>query len=141
MTEKESWFCELNKTAQILLRINEALIILDAKRVTVEEKMISSSFHQLSITLSKIIACSEKMIGEDSESRINGHLIEELRILNAETLEALDDFLKAARYDLNFLEQYYEHKFLERLHTDFLFVERAGKINDALESIASINKI
>lgn len=119
---------------KIAVRIEEVFTVLDAKRVTLEEKMIRYYFYSLSTICSEMVTRFDEEIQGKDLRKNHAILLREARKLAEEILGSIGDFLKAAHYDLNYLEQYYEHKFLELLENDLLFIERARKINDELAS-------
>jgi len=114
----------LGATRQIgraLNLISEALQILLEKRTTLEEKMIRSYFLELLPVQNSIAGCLIAKLGKSAEnpqgSEIESEIIAELTTLNDAIIEAVESFLKAARYDLNYLEQYFEHSFYAELQS------------------------
>lgn len=126
------WQLKTKQFAQALSLIAEALILLSEKRETLEEKLIKTYFARLSICCS---SCLEKTI-RLSQGRSAPGLTppgEELEPLLEELLTALQESLKVVRYDFNFLEQYYEHAFFQKLENEYLFLERLGQVSSQLD--------
>jgi hypothetical protein len=99
-----------------LALIAESLQILLEKRTTLEEKMIRSYFLDLLPVQNSIAGyLIAKVRDNETHPEIDSNVISELTTLNEAIIEAMESFLKAARYDLNYLEQYFEHSFCEEL--------------------------
>jgi hypothetical protein len=122
----------LLKSSIIIKKISDALAILIDKRETLEEKMIRTYFLKLASTQGHI---SEQILAslEAKETRISQEAISELAALSDRILTVLEDFLKAARYDLNYLEQYFEHGFASHLQSSNL-LEDSLKLFAYMES-------
>jgi hypothetical protein len=102
--------------------ITETLVILNGKRETLEEKMIKTIFYKLANALSESIkvinlCCLEEKFPQHEKVVAASNLFEEIRL-------SVSELLKIVRYDLNFLEQYFEYDYCAKLHSEQHFVER-----------------
>lgn len=122
----------LLKCGIVIKKISEALSILIDKRVTLEEKMIKSYFLKLASAQGHI---SEQLLTvlAQNEPAIKKETLTELVRIADEVNDRLEKFLKAARYDLNYLEQYFEHQFASEL-------ERSHLLEDSLKVFASLTE-
>jgi hypothetical protein len=103
-----------------------------------EEKMIKSIFHKLANALSKAIevvnsACVETKFPQHETVVEASNLFEEIRL-------SVSELLKICRYDLNFLEQYFEYDYCAKLHSELRFVERAEEASIGLSKSLSKNQ-
>jgi len=123
----------LLKCSIVIKKISEALSILIDKRVTLEEKMIKSYFLRLASAQGHI---SEQLLTvlAQNEPAIKKETLTELVRIADEVNDRLEEFLKAARYDLNYLEQYFEHRFASEL-------ERSHLLEDSLKVFASLTEV
>jgi hypothetical protein len=123
----------LLKYGIVIKKISEALSILIDKRVTLEEKMIKSYFLKLASALGRI---SEQLLTvlAAQEASIESETLTKLVRIADEVNDKLEAFLKAARYDLNYLEQYFEHQFASEL-------ERSHLLEDSLKVFASLTEV
>ncbi len=140
----------LDHNLNVVIKINEAISRLTEKRVTLEEKMIRIYFHKFAASLVRCGACFHDLLAEaygDSSTRHEQKtqmIVERATVLlsHANRLDELlraseliiDDLIKILRYDLNFLEQYYEYGFYNKLTNECDFLNRS---QDLLESIAT----
>jgi hypothetical protein len=141
----------LDHCLALTTKINEIISRLTEKRVTLEEKMIRTYFHQFAANLVSCAASMHQSLANaygDGTTRheqktqaivtLAGELLSHSNALE-EILEAseviVDDLLKILRYDLNFLEQYYEYGLYTKLTNDCDFV---AKSNELLQSINNI---
>jgi len=122
----------LLKCGMVIKKISEALSILIDKRATLEEKMIKSYFLKLASAQGRI---SEQLLQvlPWPEPQIKNETLTELIRIADEIDGKLEAFLKAAHYDLNYLEQYFEHQFASEL-------ERSQLLEDSLKVFASLTK-
>lgn len=115
---------------EIILLVDEVTAGLATKRVTLEEKMIVNYLKELS---TKALEANEVLqnsnIGSASESC---HVLPELQELAFETKESLRDLLKIINFNLNFLEQYFEHEYYESLLYEKRYVARMDAVLQAL---------
>jgi hypothetical protein len=116
----------LLKCSNVINNIAQALKILLAKRATIEEKMITLYFGQLASSQAQILSQICRLILEPDSS----HVLVAVKPVSelADSLNVtLTKFLKAATYDLNYLEQYFEHGFYDMLSgSKFLEESRAS---------------
>jgi hypothetical protein len=107
----------LRQCSQAVENIAEALQILLEKRSTLEEKAICAYLLEIAQLQA---AVSSQLIGVLRQSNAELAESELLRLtdLNESLLENLAGFLKAAKYDFNYLEQYFEHDFYEQLEAE-----------------------
>ena len=134
------WMPELNNLARLQIEIGLALSGLSEKRVTLEEKMIRMHLHQLSALLAQVTQEAHQMLASHYDANPSTTL-DELRVLNVEVQDVVADLLKIIRYNLNFLEQYYEYDYYSRLQNDHKFVDRTEKIVlDLKNAVANAGK-
>ena len=129
-----------DKNLSLVKKIHEVIGRFAEKRVTLEEKMIRSYFHGLACQLMQINARIHERLGENytkpSQSALNTSELSLWHKAIEEGLKALrqalkplenqqtqltvqlDEILKVLAYDLNFMEQYFEHGFYSRLSND-----------------------
>jgi hypothetical protein len=103
------------QTSELLGKISELLRLLLEKRITLEEKMIRNYYLQLAQTHSDILKSLFFCILNPDKTIVESKIIAELTEVNEKILVGVDDFLRAARHNLNYLEQYFEHDFNEGL--------------------------
>lgn len=108
---------DLNKIIGMVDDITDAL---SSKRVTLEEKMIVNYLKDLS---TKSLSCLELLGKNGSESHLD-EVLANLQELVFEIKASLTEFLKIINYNLNFLEQYFEHEYYEGLVYESKFCER-----------------
>jgi hypothetical protein len=119
------------QSSQLLGKISDSLQLLLEKRITLEEKMIRNYYLQLAQTHSEILRELFFCILNPDQTLVESKIIAELTEVNEKILQRLDDFLKAANHNLNFLEQYFEHEFCEELDRSNL-IHRSKALLDAL---------
>ena len=117
------WLGEARFTARVLSDIDDALSILATKRTTLEEKIISQEMHALAAKLCLILNSIHSRLGENKSPRED--LLEKLRTLNFQVHETVEALLKALRYNLNFVEQYFEYNFAARLTNEWKYTAEA----------------
>jgi hypothetical protein len=120
----------LLKCSIVIKKISEALSILIEKRTTLEEKLIKSYFLKLASVQGRISEQLLTLLAANAPSIREETLAELVRIVD-DVNSRLDQFLKAARYNLNYLEQYFEHQFASEL-------ERSLLLEDSLKVFASL---
>src|SRR5260221_9895424 len=98
----------LVKSNAVINKVSNALLILMRKRATLEEKLIKSYFLKLAKAQAKIIEWALSDLAKE-EGGTGQDTYVQLASLNNKILSALAEFLTAARYNLNYLEQYFEH--------------------------------
>lgn len=107
--------------------ILDALLKLKDKRITLEEKMITRYLHYWSASLLKLLAVVHEDLAVGKGS-LNKEEATSFISLNQSMLEALFELHKAIDYDLNYLEQYFEHGFFLRLEQELRFPERLTEL-------------
>jgi len=118
-----SWLGEVFRLSKAVEIMSECLARLADKRETLEEKMIKSYLHRLSISCCICIEKIHQRFLDDSGSLQEAP--EELwTALTEQLVVSLTDFVKIVRYNLNFLEQYYEYDFHLKLISEWRFQER-----------------
>lgn len=134
----------LDHCFSLATKINEIVSRMTEKRVTLEEKMIRTYFHQLAANLVSCAAAIHQSLAnaygdgttrhEQKTQAIVALASELLNLSNAleELLAAseviVDDLLKILRYDLNFLEQYYEYGLYTKLTNECDFVSQSQEL-------------
>lgn len=131
-----AWMPELNNLASLQIEISYALTGLSEKRVTLEEKMIRMHLHQLSALFGRVAEEAHQMLASHYDANAETAL-DELRALSIEVQNVVADLLKIIRYNLNFLEQYYEYDYYSRLQNEHKFVDRTQKIVDNLHAVVA----
>jgi hypothetical protein len=129
-----AWLAEVKQLAEAIGMMSEVIEALSEKRETLEEKMIKTYFHKFSISCCVCIQ-NVHQIFQRNPLALAGQSIEILHALNQELGAALRELLKIVRYNLNFLEQYFEYDFNAKLHNDFLFQERLEQVLDQLGAL------
>ncbi len=133
---KEALVCVEELLAVISL-IDQSVLAIQDKRVTLEEKMIRSYLHELASEICDVTRSIHMSLAREVSSRsfdIEKHCVEQLKSMAAEMTSVLADFHKIAVYDWNFLEQYYEHSFLGKLRYEHSFVERMQVLKASLQA-------
>jgi hypothetical protein len=126
------WLGETRYTTALIVDITDCLALLATKRVTLEEKMIRQELHTLVSNYGGIIneVHSRLAIGAEPEW---AHL-ERLRTMNFRVREEVATFLKALRYNFNYVEQYFEFDFCAKLREECGFSTEAAEILHQLRS-------
>lgn len=130
-TLAEACLAEVRRIAALLDKIAEALLVLGAKRATLEEKSISAYLRAMAARCGPIIGqlCAPGSAGD----RLLSHdILMELSNVTRDATQALDDLLRAARYDANYLEQYFEYDFNARLTHEYRFLDQLERISSLL---------
>ena len=125
------WLPELNMLTKIIDTIGQALADLSEKRVTLEEKMIRAHLHQVSAQCADIIREAHLVLSSHSDA-IALPALDGLPEMTSEILAVVSDLLKTVRYNLNYLEQYYEYDFNLRLENEYHFVERLKVVGESM---------
>jgi hypothetical protein len=135
--ETQSAMERASQLAEVISKVGEAVLILNDKRVTLEEKMIRMHLHDIASAAATIVGSLHVLTRggayPDKQDLTN------LESVSAEVIGSLDELLKMARYDLNFLEQYFEHGYYQKLRYEKCFVERLQLIQAKLsERLATV---
>lgn len=104
------------ESANIIVLIDESLLLLSQKRVTLEEKAIAAYFHKLVQSYAGII--TELHVSMSSTQKTENTTIEvlaRLRTVNENVRSCVQELLKILNYDLNYLEQYFEYDYCAKL--------------------------
>lgn len=122
----DSLLREMQSANEVLQMITETLFILNGKRETLEEKTIKRIFHELAKAICRHLVrlneiCLSRSFPPEVKLEAGAKLFQEIRL-------SVSELLKMARYDLNFLEQYFEYDYCARLHGECQFVERVEKL-------------
>jgi hypothetical protein len=125
------WLGEARFTARVLSDIDDALSILAAKRTTLEEKIISQELHALAGKFCLILNSVHSRLGENKSPRED--VLEKWRTLNFQVRETVESLLKALRYNLNYVEQYFEYNFAARLTNELKYTAEAEALVDMLK--------
>lgn len=137
---------------QLQLKLSEIVGRLSEKRVTLEEKMIRGYLHDLASELLTMLAIIHKrlsktyMSGQDkSEKEREAFILSqaedtlkwacELAHLQGQVEEIADNLLKVLRYNLNFLEQYYEFDFYGSLTNEKNVLAKAKELHLKLQAV------
>jgi hypothetical protein len=142
-------------TSEVLACVKELLAVVDLigdaisnianKRITLEEKMIRNALHDLAAETSTSVAAIHKVLkptGSKShepvtvtvslptspDSGLPRAALDELFALTSEMHACFKELVKIINYDLNFLEQYYEHGFYGRLINENRFQTRLQEV-------------
>ena len=131
----EKAMTQANQLAVIVAKVGETVILLSDKRVTLEEKMLRAYLHDVAVICADMLRRLHAFTrdGAKSESQI----FDELHSLGAEITLQLDELLRIVRYDLNFLEQYFEHDFYGKLVHEHRFLERLKQVDQDLTALKS----
>lgn len=125
------WLGESRFAVRIIGDIDDALSVLAMKRSTLEEKIISKELHALAANYGNILAdVHGKLAAEQAPAPV---ALEDWRTLNFSVHEALEPLLKALRYNLNYVEQYFEFDYCARLTNDWQFAAEAARIAAVLK--------
>lgn len=132
--EHGQWLSETKRIGELIVQISRVLIALHEKRTTLEEKMISRYLQDLLAGYGRVLEYVNTLLN-DEKVHIGAELFGELSNLNSSVLSVIEELLKMIGYDLNFLEQYYEHAFLDRLIQDYRFKDNLARICQQLEAV------
>lgn len=120
------WLGETSYTTRVMADITHCLALLASKRVTLEEKMIRQELHALVANYGEIVGVVHARLADGAEPE--WALLERLRTLNFRVREEIAIFLKALRYNFNYVEQYFEFDFCARLREQCAFSTEAADI-------------
>ncbi|MBY0357399.1 MAG: hypothetical protein K2W82_05295 [Candidatus Obscuribacterales bacterium] len=110
--------------AEIIMLIDEILFAFCQKRSTLEEKTISRYLHGLTANYARGIELihRESLTGGFQAPTWQSQL-SSLRTINEKVRSSVHELLKIIRYNLNFLEQYFEYDYAFNLTQNSRFVE------------------
>jgi len=129
------WLTEARRMGALIEKIGEALQLLASKRATLEEKMIARHLRAVASALGSLLKRIFALLNEGDELAY-ADVLGALREVNLKIDEVLDQFLKIARFDPNFLEQYFEHDFCKRLNEDHRFLDVLNWIEIRFQEIS-----
>ncbi len=127
------WLGEARFTARILSDIDDALSMLAAKRTTLEEKIISQELHSLAAKFCLILNSVHSRLRDNNAPSEQEIALEKWRTLNFQVHETVESLLKALRYNLNYVEQYFEFNFANRLKNELHYAADADALVDMLK--------
>lgn len=130
----ESWLKEVRRIAILVDKISESLQLLAGKRTTLEEKSISKYLHELIAEYGLIIWRLQSRLARDRAFSAESTLVELAEVTRAAE-SAVDDLLRAGRFNLNYLEQYFEYDFNNRLKLEYRFVDEVRRISATVASV------
>ena len=113
----------IETTNKALKQITKILLLLTDKRATVAERAIKSDLFICANLEAHLISHITQLLVDESPLFAD---YKKLKEINKKLSKQLQAFLKAASYDLNYLEQYFEHdfwlefkdsKYIEQLNT------------------------
>jgi hypothetical protein len=125
-------------SSQVVEKVSEALQLLLQKRQTLEEKMLSTYFIAVGECHASILGSLFSCLLNPNGPQVESKIIVTLTEVTEDALCSLSNFLKAAMYDLNYLEQYFEHDFYaELLHSKLKerTEEAVNKIRDSSQAL------
>lgn len=125
------WLGESRFIARITVDIDDALAILASKRTTLEEKIISRELNALAASYGRILNIVHERLRESAAPDIEQ--IEAIRSFNFEVHQTVEKLLKALRYNLNYVEQYFEFNFSTKLQ-ERAFATEADQLAKTLET-------
>jgi hypothetical protein len=111
--------------------LNAVLSVCDQCSQVLGKIAESHYYLQIAATHSHILQKLFCLILNPNEAPVESNIIGDLTELNGKILSQLDAFLQAAKYNLNYLEQYFEHEFCEDLERSTL-KEQSKTILEAL---------
>ncbi len=118
-----------------ILLMDEAILLLAQKRQTLEEKAIANHFHSLIEAYSRVIALLHMYMSSNSDLDERKLVtIHKLQSVNEKVRSRVDELLKIIKYDLNFLEQYFEYEYCGRLLNEDTFLRDVNAALTELES-------
>src|SRR5262249_31577274 len=127
------WLTEVRRIAKLVDKTGESLQLLAGKRATLEEKSISRYLHELTAEYGHIACCMHSRFARDRVVP-PASILTELKEITLKAECAVDDLLRAGRYSLNYLEQYFEYDFNNRLNVEYRFLDQVRRISAWLDS-------
>jgi len=120
----EQCLCLSRQAAHIIGTIDDTLLLLAEKRTTLEEKMIAKYFHELAEHYGRLATKIHHHCRQGADDTLpDSALRDDTNSLNCRVKDTVDELLKIARYNFNFLEQYFEHDYFESLVEEHRFIE------------------
>ncbi|MBS2007875.1 MAG: hypothetical protein JST01_12595 [Cyanobacteria bacterium SZAS TMP-1] len=154
----------LDRHLQLSLKINEVVGRLSEKRVTLEEKMIRSYFHQVGGNMMELagffhraLASATTPKGNTTDGYAQAPLTgaqggqvgfkctlttdqiraqsEDFDQLLSSLESTIEELLKVLRYDLNFVEQYFEFNYYNKLTNEETFLADSQRLLDQFKKL------
>jgi hypothetical protein len=129
------WLGESRYMTHVIVDITHCLALLASKRVTLEEKMISQELHALVSNYGEILALVHAQLATGAKP--DWPTLERLRTMNFHVKEEIGVFLKALRYNFNYVEQYFEFNFCARLREECGFSTESAEILTKLKAASN----
>ncbi len=117
---------------ELVTALSRSLFILRQKRRTLEEKAISNYFHQATQLLGLIVAKLHRALEKGEEKNIESTQLVLLETTTGDLKTRVDELLKILHYNLNFLEQYFEHDFFTKLSTESEALQNLQLVHEKL---------
>lgn len=108
---------------------SRSLFMLRQKRRTLEEKAISSYFHKAIQRVSAIVLVLHESLEHGQENKLDDAELLLLQATIRDLQSRVDELLKILRYNLNFLEQYFEYDFFGKLSTESCAIENLDNVH------------
>lgn len=132
----EGWLEEAKQIGAVLYKVADVLLLLASKRTTLEEKILASYLNKLAAGFGEVASRIHQALASP-KSPGDSQTLASLCELDKQVCEELDQLLKIIHYDLNFLEQYFEHDFVSRLNEKHRFAERLSAIANQMQEVTS----
>lgn len=129
---------QAKRLAEVILKVSDTVILLTDKRVTLEEKMIRRYLHEVCTIAAECIRSIHQLTRDGATCA--DEILGELCAITEQTHGLLDELLKVAHYDLNFLEQYFEKEFYDNLISESRLIERFREIERKLSACCLNNE-
>lgn len=122
--------------SQVLLHIDECLLLLSQKRRTLEEKIIIRFFCKLAASYAAILRSLHENEPQSDPDLVTEPIaaLERLQTVNENLDTLVQDLLKIIKYNLNFLEQYFEYDFSNKLLNNEQILQELAEIELALRN-------
>lgn len=119
---------------ELITAISRSVFVLKQKRTTLEEKAIMRYLHQCTNLIGLIIAKLHFAFANNKENTLNQINVELLRSTTVDLRTRVDELLKILHYNFNFLEQYFEYDYVNKLTNESLAVENLQAVYDSMPS-------
>ena len=116
------------KCGDLVTSLSRSLFILRQKRTTLEEKAIARYFHQSAQLLGLIVSKLHLALGEDADANLRHSTLDLLRSTVQDLQTRVDELLKILHYNVNFLEQYFEYDFYNKLTNESHTLENLQRV-------------
>jgi hypothetical protein len=120
------WLGESHFAALIINELSECLSTLARKRATLEEKIITRELHKLVASYGRLLAIVHHRLSTGDNPQ--EEMLEKVRTFNYEVRQQVERLLKALRYNLNYVEQYFEYDFSSNLSQNWRFPEALDEL-------------